>query len=335
MNFSLRRLIQFLGILILIIFLYTVDFNQLFHSMKDIQFIWIPVLILFWMLNILIKGVIWKILVKALNATTISYKFALLSVLAGISSGSIAPGRADIAKPLMLKTKYNVPISMGVSSMFIERIFYLLSLIFLFSISSLFFIDKITTINIVLFPILSIFIIFVMLLLRFPQKIFEVIEKIVKIIPLSKNIRNQILNAFQSFLLSIKLVNKRILVIVFIFSLFAMIVEVLWMYCVFIALDIGIPLQLLAFSFFASVLFSLITMIPGGVGVYETSQSVIIHNVDSSIGFNTIKSGVLLYRMFYYLDVLIGGIILLTYSHLKNSDLSEDHNESNSNNKGG
>lgn len=309
------RVLQLLGVAVLVFFFYRFDFGELWRSVQEIALLWIPFIILFGFVNIVIRSLTWRYIVQVVSDKKISSFFSMLSILAGISSGSIFPGRADIARPLILKTEYDISITESMSSMIIERIFYLISLLILFFISLSFFLrDYFVGFNFTLFISLSgCLIIPIVILAYFPEKIFLFLKKIILKTSISK--KESIIKHLEYFLLSFKkLKNKKVVTIILFLSVSSVLVEALRMYWIFWLMNINVSLKIVAFSFFASMLLSLVSMVPGGIGIYETSQSVIIYKIDSSTEIETLKSAVVFVRLiYYYLIVLIGGVVLIFY----------------------
>ena len=69
---------------------------------------------------------------------------------------------------------------------------------------------------------------------------------------------------------------------------------------------------IVTFGFCASIVFGLLTMVPGGIGTTEISQAVVIDNLSAIGDVNTLKWGILLDRFFsYYLLMGIGALLLI------------------------
>lgn len=311
-RYYLLRLLQIIGIAVLVFFFFNLGIGKVWSYFQKIAFIWLPLIILFGFANIAIRAFIWKYVVDVIAKKKISFYFSILSIVAGISSGSIMPGRADIAKPLMLKTEYNIPLTESISAMFVERFFYIVSLIILFFVSLSYFVGNVSHIfNTTLIGMTIIIILFFGILVYFPERIFTIIEKIILKLPTPK--KEKILELMGYFLSNFKRIKSRKVVsLALLLTITSLIIELIRMYWIFWLMDIDLSIQLVAFSFFASMLFSLVTMIPGGVGVYETSQSEIIYNIDPSADIVLVKSGILFVRIvYYYLVILLGSFILL------------------------
>jgi len=119
-----------LGLIVLIIFINTIDLTNIQKSIslagpRVIFFVFILMLI-----NVFVKAYRWKLLTFKTTGKEISLWFSFLSIFAGVASGSIFPGRNEITKPLMLKSIYKARLSNSIPAAFIEKIFDLLGVVF-------------------------------------------------------------------------------------------------------------------------------------------------------------------------------------------------------------
>jgi uncharacterized protein (TIRG00374 family) len=309
---TVSRLLLFLGLLILTYFLSTIDVNSLYLSIKSINIFYFLIAVLLTALNIVVKGYRWKLIVKHLTGMNISFSLANLSIMAGVAVGSLLPGRCDVAKPLMLKNLYDISLNRTLAGMFMERVLDILALFFLFCISAILVLkDYSSSISIVEF------IVFFLILISIPVFLSEncifVLECIVCKIPKNTSFKDKLIDSFSSFIRSFSILKDKKGIYFAFISLFAMFIETLRVYYVFKSLSIQLPIDLSIFSFSSSIIFGLMTMIPGGVGATEFSQTEILQQY-IFVSSDFIKSAVLLDRFLsYYSLIFVGSIVLLTY----------------------
>jgi uncharacterized protein (TIRG00374 family) len=245
----------------------------------------------------------------------ISFNLANLSIIAGVAVGSLLPGRCDVAKPLMLKNLYDVSLNRTLAGMFMERVLDILALFFLFCISAILVLkDYSSSISIVEF------IVFFLILISIPVFLSDncvfVLEYIVCKIPKNTSFKDKLIDSFSSFIRSFSILKDKKGIYFAFISLFAMFIETLRVYYVFKSLSIQLPIDLSIFSFSSSIIFGLMTMIPGGVGATEFSQTEILQQY-IFVSSDLIKSAVLVDRFLsYYLLIFIGSIVLLTYHRI-------------------
>jgi len=322
-NKTYTRLLQILGIIILLIFTFSFNFKETADSLKKIDFFWIIVFIFFWFAIIFIKAILWKILVKNVAVVEISIVFAMVSVVAGISAGAFFPGRIDVARPLMLKKDYGVPLDTSLSAVIVEKVLFFTSLILVFLFSLLYFISSsyVDLAGLIYFSLL-ILLLFVFLLITDFKIIRWFFEKVVSIIPFSKRKKKIILNSVKELLKTFKTIkNQKSTVTFSVLFFFLWLIDIVKIYSVFLALNIEIEIELIAFSYFASTVFGLATLIPGGIGVSEVSQSIIIRNIDDSLDINLVNTAILVFRtIYYYTTILLGSVILIAFSSRPNEE---------------
>ena len=307
----LNYILIVIGIAIFIFFVRTVDFSALFSSLKSTGPEILLVALLLTILTVLIKAYRWKYLVRNITGTNISLYFAFLSILAGVSSASIFPGRSEITKPLLLKQSYDCKLIRTIPAMFIERIFDFVGLIALFFIS-LIFISGNFSYNKYLLPLSMVLIIFLFLLFFYSKLISKVFVSLLRILPFSIKIKEKLKDFnnrfFESFLV---LRKKRLSLVMFSLSMLVMAVEVSRLFYLLYSLGAAVSPFVASIGFVGGLLIGVIAIIPGGIGVTEFSSAEIISAL-SGFASSQVKPAIFLDRIIaYYFIVFIGGLILL------------------------
>lgn len=308
-----------LGIIILFFFLNSFKQEQLSELFANITLYHILVVLLLLFVNIAIKSWRWQLLVKHLLGTNISLGYSFKSIIVGVASGSIIPGRAgEFGKPMLLKLNQKIPLSKSFSAMFIERIFDFITIMVLFIASLFVLYANVKSYSVLLIPAIILLILCMAMLFVFPKILSNIISRIISFLTKLFKISKQFSEKLQSInfrffdtFLNLKRANALLFLIL---SVLAGLAEVfISYYALTIVFSISIPFNLVIFSYFASALIGIISMIPGGIGVSEASQAFIIYNViNKTQNIAGIKMAVLFTRLFsYYLLVAIGTLIII------------------------
>lgn len=310
----INYILLILGIVVLTVFLKSLDFSSIILMLSKVSVYQITLIIIITILTLIIKAYRWKFLVKRTTNQKISNWFSFTSIIAGVAAGSITPGRAgEVAKPFMLKTKYGTEISKTISCVFSERGFDLLTLIALFFVGLFFLQIESSSYDIIKIVLLTLFILIVSILFFFPKRFYKIIKILIeKFGPrkIKDKLLNININIFSGFRI---LSNKKVLLVVSITSILSMILEILRLFLIFKMFNLNINFLVVIFAFSASILFGILTMIPGGIGTTEISQAIIISNLLENVGdVNLLKGAIMLDRFFaYYLLTGIGALLLI------------------------
>jgi len=316
----IRYFLLILGILILILFITTLDTSQVIKSLRTVTIDIIIVVMILNALNILLKAIRWKFLIYKITGVNISLPFSFASIIAGVSAGSLTPGRgSEIAKPLMLKTSDNISLTKSVPAMIIERILDLLTIIFFFFLSFIIIPKKTAIYNQTVIPATLFFILGILLIFFIPKKIEKIIVKLIRKIHFPQRLKSKLIilteTFFQSFII---LKQKKVSARVTVLSLSAFIIESIKLYLLFTLLGVKITVIIIIFSLTASLIFALITLIPGGIGITEISQVAILTGLLPIYRKELITGIIFIDRILtYYLLIFIGAIILVIYKKRK------------------
>lgn len=306
-----------LGFVVLFFFMSSLDLESIVENVGQMDISMFTFSILLLILNILVKGYRWKLIIKHLTGTDITMNLASVSIIAGVAAGSIIPGRGDVAKPLMVKSIYDVSLTKSIAGMFIERILDVVALFFLFFLSAPLFLKQ-SSIDYGFLVWLGFFLFVISIPVLFSEKLYSLIEGMLNVMPLKKITKDKTIDVFSSFLRGFSVLRNKIGLKFFILSIFAMLLEAARLFYVFRAMHIEITPLLSIFSFTASILIGLLTLIPGGMGATEISLTEIVKGY-LLIPESLIKSAVLLDRVLsYYSLVLLGSVILILYKKMYN-----------------
>ena len=325
-----------LGLILLIYLTFTIDFISILKHIKEISFSTYLLLSSLLILTICFKAAKWNFIVKKTFNITLSFLSSIKDNFAGIASSIITPGRADLAKSLLLYQKHNVSLSKSISIGILDRIVEFLAVLIIMLISLLFtnkeFLKEIRFL--ILLVIIITFIACSFLL--FFSKPAENIIKNIKEKFTNKKILTKILNLFEKITQGFAIFYKKPIAFIKLLTL-----ALLWISCgilifhfTFLSFGLNIPFQTTALAMTSSLIIAVLSFIPGGIGITETSFLAIlslthIKTIESS---GLIVASIVIARIFsLYLPAIIGTIILIKNS-TKNST-KKLHNKDNINSK--
>ncbi|MFH1642688.1 MAG: lysylphosphatidylglycerol synthase transmembrane domain-containing protein [Nanoarchaeota archaeon] len=307
-----------LGAIILVVFVKTLDFAAGIKSMQIAGLKVIFFMFILMIITVVIKAFRWQILVKKITGKSVSLWFSFLSIFAGVSSGSIFPGRNEITKPLMLKTTYNAKLSNSIPAALIEKIFDFVGIIVLFFIALLFIQHITLEYNQYIMPIVILGIVLLFSLFVFPKKVAKILSFIIFKLPVSNKLRSKINRFNEIFFKSFDVLkDKKATFLFFSLTFIEVFVEVIRLYYLFMALGTPISLVTAAIASSGATLIGLISLIPGGVGIVEFSEAYIIKAVSNNSELNKIKTLVFIDRIIsYFMVIAIGALVLLFYQKI-------------------
>jgi len=311
----LNSLLLLLGVIILAYVILSLDLRVLWENIKSLSFSLLFIVLFLVFLIVLFRVFRWKYLVKISTGVNMSWGFSFYSFIVGFAIGSFTLGRVgEISKPILLKAKQGVKVSKSISTIFLERIFDILSLLLFFFISLIFLPVGGNAYKSVVLVLLVLLVIVLLVLFILPKSIHWLINIFTKKIIRSEKIAD-IMNRFNDGLYFglMQLRRKKVLSIVLISSLASMFLEFIRFFLIlkFFGLDIGFAIVI--FSFCGAVIFGQLTFIPGGIGVTEASQAVLFSTIlGKVVDSDAVKSAIIIDRFLtYYLLTLVGGLVLL------------------------
>ncbi len=313
----IKHLLLLVGVAILVFFVSSIDLPTIKNVLRSFSVSSLmtiaAVVILLTLLNIIFKAYRWKLLVEYVAQTKISHRFTFNSILAGVAAASILPGRVEFAKPLLLKSHYDIPLSKSFSALLVDRLVDFLSFVLIVAVGILFIpLPDIIPTNAISFVSLFIIVITTTFIL-FPEKVFSLGTAIIKILPFPKKIKqaftaflNDLLHSFQA------LASKRMVFFLSFITLLMNGLEILRFYYLLQILGLNISLAMTAIAFSIAILIGALTAIPGGIGVTEISAATLLAQAVPGKE-SMVKSAVLLDRIISYYSIIVVGAILLIF----------------------
>lgn len=313
-----RYILALIGIAALAAFLRNLDLGEVSRSILQIRLPFFGLAVLATALNLLAKAHRWRLMIAGSANVKISFGHALAGIVAGIAAASLSPGRAlDVGKPLMLKSAYGVSLGVSSTAVIVERVLDLFALGIVFS-SSLWLVSRLPAGPGFEFGGAGlVFLAAVTAVMVYPESLCRLAGRIVRGLPGDSAFRKQALRLLEIVTNSLLVWKRRenswrLLLL----SLAAAVLEVVRAYAVLRSVGIPVSIPLAGFSFSASIILGLAALIPGGVGVTETSQAAVLGTfLRGSAGTAAIKGAIALDRILsYYALVLAGALILLAFN---------------------
>lgn len=310
-----RKILPLFGIVILIIFLSSLDWTNLrFEVVTKTSLTLVFVLIGITIINILLKAWRWKLLVRNVTAQTISVPFSFISIIAGVAAGSFIPGKVEMAKPLLLKAEKNIPFSQSLSTLFIERIFDFL-IIVTFLLLSIALLPQQKVVGTTLLFLFSAGVIIMLIgVIFFPQLVTNSAKKIIRFCLPGHWCEKAALfceQFFQSFAI---FKQKWQVFVLFIISFIANGLEIYRLKYLLAFFSVDATFMGVSFAFAVAVAVGILSLIPGGVGITELTIAGVLGLLLPSAASSAIKGAVIIERIFaYYLLIIVGAVILIFY----------------------
>ncbi|MEM5828782.1 MAG: lysylphosphatidylglycerol synthase transmembrane domain-containing protein [Candidatus Aenigmatarchaeota archaeon] len=294
MNKILFILISTILLILLIIYL---DPTQLLSEIKKINSSTILIVIFLANISTILRAMKWKVLLD-----NVTLREILPIQLLSISISNLTPGKiAEPIKSVLLKMKKGVAISKTLPSVILERILDIFVLIILsilgILISSEYLSSKFLIISVVAFTFLLILMILVLIYKSFGVRIFHFLKNFRFFSFLDENFINNFYSATK--IKSKKIISSSLL------TFLAWIIDGLIFYFIALSINKELTVNINLWFFFStlaiSIVASLLTFLPGGIGGTEALMTYIL----ISIGFERSTAGAI---------VLVGRFATLGYS---------------------
>lgn len=312
----LRWILSGVGAVILIRFILQIDLVQLISDLKQLRFPFLLEGLAFTALNIAAKAVRWQAMVCKVAGVRMGFGEGVGAVLAGVAGSSLLPGRVfDAAKPTLLHVRYQIPARLSVPAVLVERLLDMLALVCIFFLSIVFTpnVAAVVPVGVVLTGC-TLLLIFGLLLSRGSGRLFPAVR--------SRLTGRRAAAIVQTVEGSLDVMRRSAYGgMVPLLSVVAMVAEVGRVHAIFSSFGLDLPVHAIALTFTGSVLIGLLALIPGGVGVVETSQVGLVTRLMPQVATEAVQSAVLLDRVVsYYLLVTVGALLLLGAGRLKEKE---------------
>lgn len=314
MSRPIRLIFLLAGGALLAVLLLRVDLAAVRASIRAADPRWLGAALIFQAANILVKAGRWRWMVRRLTGHALDLPSASLAILAGVAAASFSPARTvDLAKPVLLKQRFDVALSTSTAAVLIERFLDGASLIVLFGASlpvlraarGAQFHPALAAAGLLLLAGVGV--------LAAPSTLRALAARLIGRLPISADLRTGSSRVAAAFADGLALWRTRSNLWPLLgWSVGAALWEAARLAAVFAGL--GLPLGLAGgmLSFSVANLVAVVALIPGGIGVTELSMAAVAGIV---LGVPAASAGVagavLLDRVLSYYLVVGGGAVVL------------------------
>jgi len=314
MSRSVRALFLLGGIVLLAVLLRNIDLPAARDSVRAANPVWFALAVVLLAADVAVKAVRWRWMIVRVSGARLALRAAATAILAGVAAASFSPARTvDLAKPVLLKQRFNTPLATSVAAALIERAFDGVALIILFGLSL-----PLVGVGGATFRPAAVAAGFLLvagaLALASPPTLRAAALGLIRRLPVSVELRNGSARVTEAFTGGLALWRRRAnLWPLAGLSVLAAFTEAARTAAVFRA--VGLPLgpggAMLAFS--TANIVAVAALIPGGIGITELSMAAVAGFVlRLPATHHLIAGAVLLDRLLsYYLVVAVGALILV------------------------
>ena len=285
------------GILIFyVIFIAYSDFQEFSINISQFEFSYLPIILAFIFLGIIIKSTRQQLLYKQIEVS-ISFKTGILLYISGLSMIVTPGGSGELIKSYYLKKNFGYSLAKTFPVVIMERLLDLAGIVGVLLIVGLL-LDNYSLILLMLVLLSTVSLIFVS---GKKEKLFNFLLSILEKIPILKKQAASFSESYQVFgeLTSAKIMTKTLGL-----SFLVWITDAIMVYFIFIGFNLNFDIIFSTFSMYSSLLLGVLTMIPAGIGVTEVSFVEILKS--EGVDTATSTSLIILFRLvtIWFLTVL-------------------------------
>ena len=285
------------GILIFyVIFIAYSDFQEFSINISQFDFSYLPIILAFVFLGIMIKSLRQQLLYKQIGVF-ISFKTGILLFISGLSMEATPGGSGELIKSYYLKKKFGYPLAKTFPTVIMERLLDLTGIAGILLIVGLL-LDNYNIISLMLILLSTLSLIFAS---GKKKKLFNFLLSIIEKIPILKKQASSFSESYQVFgeLTSGKIMTKTLGL-----SFFVWMTDAIMIYFIFMGFNLNFDIIFSTFSMYSSLLLGVLTMVPAGIGVTEVSFVEILRG--EGVDTATSTSLVILFRLvtIWFLTVL-------------------------------
>lgn len=280
MNLNKKFLLGMIAVIgIYSIFIFLSDIEKIDNKIQNFHFEYLPLILVIIPSGWFILYLRWEFLLKH-NSINLPHKDNFLIYFAGFSLG-VTPGKSgELIKSILLKNKFKVPISSSAPIILVERFYDLIGAV-MASFLGIMFIGNESLIII----ILSTLVLIIAIRVISSKKFFDLFLNLLSRFNFLKKL-TAILN--DSYPIIRDSSKGKIFLLSSSLTMIFWIIESIGVYLVLLGFDIHVIdyLHLIAI-YTSSLILGAASMIPGGIGVAESSLAgqLVINGVDISLGF--------------------------------------------------
>ena len=284
---SKKFLLLFGFLIFYVIFIAYSDFQEFSVNISQFEFSYLPIILAFVLLGIIIRGTRQQLLYKQIEVF-ISFKTGILLYISGLSMIVTPGGSGELIKSYYLKKNFGYPLAKTFPVVIMERLLDLAGISGVLLIVGL----LLDNYNIILSMLILLSIVSLIFVSGKKEKLFNFLLSILEKIPILKKQATSFSESYQVFgeLTSSKIMTKTLGL-----SFFVWMTDAIMIYFIFIGFNLNFDIIFSTFSMYGSLLLGVLTMVPAGVGVTEVSFVEILkgEGVDTAVS----TSLVILFRL--------------------------------------
>lgn len=297
----MKRYYRLIGIVILLIIFTRVDFQKIMIYLSKLDLRSLILVNLLILPGLFLKAYRWRYLLK-LQGVDYSVLDSFMSYLGGVGAGIITPGRiGEAVKAVYLKEEIGLPLSEGLASVFLDRLFDLYILTLLGYLGLWYFLD-IKNVQFGLFIFLSIFVFIPLFLLLNKSLLLEKISKVIYKLIISGLDKSLFEGQVKDFSRALKKIITQRIYLPFVFTILAYIIY-FWQSYLLSRLAF-INISYIAVIFFVSIA-SLVSMVPITILGIGTREAALIY-LFSLVGLNVESAVIYSFLLFFSFYVVTG-----------------------------
>ena len=293
---SKKFLLLFGFLIFYVVFIAYSDFQEFSINISQFDFSYLPIILAFVFLGIMIKSLRQQLLYKQIGVF-ISFKTGILLFISGLSMEATPGGSGELIKSYYLKKKFGYPLAKTFPTVIMERLLDLTGIAGILLIVGLL-LDNYSIISLMLILLSTLSLIFAS---GKKKKLFNFLLSIIEKIPILKKQASSFSESYQVFgeLTSGKIMTKTLGL-----SFFVWMTDAIMIYFIFMGFNLNFDIIFSTFSMYGSLLLGVLTMVPAGIGVTEVSFVEILRG--EGVDTATSTSLVILFRLvtIWFLTVL-------------------------------
>ncbi len=293
---SKKFLLLFGFLIFYVIFIAYSDFQEFSVNISQFEFSYLPIILAFIFLGIIIRGTRQQLLYKQIEVF-ISFKTGILLYISGLSMIVTPGGSGELIKSYYLKKNFGYPLAKTFPVVIMERLLDLAGISGVLLIVGL----LLDNYNIILLMSILLSIVSLIFVSGKKEKLFNFLLSILEKIPILKKQATSFSESYQVFgeLTSAKIMTKTLGL-----SFLVWITDAIMIYFIFIGFNLNFDIIFSTFSMYGSLLLGVLTMAPAGIGVTEVSFVEILKS--EGVDTATSTSLVILFRLvtIWFLTVL-------------------------------
>ena len=262
--------VVFLAVAFYAIFIAYSDFDKLSSNIEQFKFEFLPLILLFSFLGIIVLGFRQNILLKTVGIQ-ISVKENILLYLAGLSMIITPVGAGQAIKSYYLKKKFGCSVSKTLPLVLVEKFQDFITLVSILSFLLIF-----TQINEII--ILDVIMIFLIIIIYIAFRIRRIFNKIIRIFQNISRLNKFLVSISESYESLHAMTSAKTIFKNWFFGILSWSLEAMAIYLVFLAFDVDLGFILTTLITYSAILLGAVSFIPAGVGLTEISATSLLEN---------------------------------------------------------